>query len=513
MAGGMAVSRPKQGRAELYEGHITAYVILACIVAATGGSLFGYDLGVSGGVTSMDDFLKKFFRHVYERKQHHLRETDYCKYDNQLLTLFTSSLYLSGLVATFGASYITRSKGRRVSIIIGGLSFLLGAILNAAAKNLGMLIVGRILLGAGVGFSNQSVPLYLSEMAPAKVRGGTNNLFQLKTCLGIFVTNVINYFTNKLHPWGWRLSLGLAVIPALLMSIGGYFLPETPNSLVEQGRLQEGRQILEKIRGTKNVQAEFDDLVEASDVARAVKHPFRNLLQRRNRPQLVMGTCIPAFQQLTGNNSFLFYAPVIFQSLGMGNDASLYSAIMTGAVITFGALVSMFTVDRVGRRFLFMEGGTQMIVCHVIISILLKSNFGKGEKIPTGYGVGIVLLICIFYLLAYGWLWGPLSWLVCSEIFPMESLVVCVNLFFTAVIAQSFLALLCHLKYGIFLLFGGLVFIMSVVIYFFLPETKNVPIEEMRFQWAKHWYWKRFMDEYMDNDDENEKGNMTKAAA
>jgi MFS family permease len=103
----------------------------------------------------MDDFLKKFFRHVYERKQHHLHETDYCKYDNQLLTLFTSSLYLSGLVATFGASYITRSKGRRVSIIIGGLSFLLGAILNAAAENLGMLIVGRILLGAGVGFSNQ----------------------------------------------------------------------------------------------------------------------------------------------------------------------------------------------------------------------------------------------------------------------------------------------------------------------------------------------------------------------
>jgi len=208
---------------------------------------------------------------------------------------------------------------------------------------------------------------------------------------------------------------------------------------------------------------------------------------------------------------------VIFQSLGMGNDASLYSAIMTGAVITFGALVSMFTVDRVGRRFLFMEGGTQMIICHVIISILLALKFGKGEKIPTGYGVGIVLLICIFTA-AYGWSWGPLSWLVCSEIFPMEtrsagqSIVVCVNLFFTAVIAQSFLALLCHLKYGIFLLFGALVCLMSLVIYFFLPETKNVPIEEMRFEWARHWYWKRIVNDPTDEDDESEKRKMSKVA-
>ncbi|KAH9300528.1 hypothetical protein KI387_012111, partial [Taxus chinensis] len=421
MAGGMMIDGGvKKGRAQLYEGHVTPYVVIACIVAATGGSLFGYDLGVSGGVTSMDDFLKKFFPKVYHRKQHHLHETDYCKYDNQLLTLFTSSLYFSGLVSTFAASHITRNYGRRISILVGGSSFLIGGALNAGAANIAMLIIGRLLLGVGVGFGNQSVPLYLSEMAPPKIRGGTNNLFQLTTCLGIFVANVINFFTNKLHPWGWRLSLGLAIVPALLMTVGGIFLPETPNSLVEQGRLDEGRAVLEKIRGTKNVQAEFDDLIDASEIARAVKHPFRNLLQRKNRPQLVMACCIPSFQQLTGNNSFLFYAPVIFQSLGFGNDAALYSAIMTGAVITLGAVVSICTVDRLGRRFLFMEAGVQMVLCHVIISILLAIKFGKGEKIPTGYGVGIVLLICLFTS-AFGWSWGPLGWLVPSEIFPLET--------------------------------------------------------------------------------------------
>ncbi|KAK4373009.1 hypothetical protein RND71_008393 [Anisodus tanguticus] len=159
------------------------------------------------------------------------------------------------------------------------------------------------------------VPLYLSEMAPTKVRGAVNQLFQLTTCLGILIANFINYATDKIHPWGWRLSLGLATVPAAIMFIGGLFLPETPNSLVEQGRLQEAREVLEKVRGTTKVDAEFSDLKDASDAARAIKHPFRNLLQRKNRPQLVIADLgIPAFQQLTGMNSILFYAPSYFRA-------------------------------------------------------------------------------------------------------------------------------------------------------------------------------------------------------
>lgn len=110
---------------------------------------------VLGGVTSMDDFLKEFFHKTYARKQAHLKETDYCKYDDQILTLFTSSLYYAALLSTFGASYITRNKGRRFSILCGAVSFFLGAILNAAAQNIAMLIIGRCLLGIGIGFGNQ----------------------------------------------------------------------------------------------------------------------------------------------------------------------------------------------------------------------------------------------------------------------------------------------------------------------------------------------------------------------
>ncbi|KAI7990049.1 Sugar transport protein 14 [Camellia lanceoleosa] len=494
-------------RAHLYEHKITAYFIFACIVAALGGSLFGYDLGVSGGVTSMDDFLKEFFPKVYRRKQAHINETDYCKYDNQILTLFTSSLYFAALVSTFAASVLTRKKGRRASILFGSVSFFLGGIVNAFAQNIAMLIIGRTLLGFGIGFGNQAVPLYLSEMAPPKVRGAVNQLFQLTTCLGILVANFINYGTEKIHPWGWRLSLGLATVPASLMFVGGLFLPETPNSLVEQGRLEEGRQVLEKVRGTKNVDAEFDDLIDASNAARAIKHPFRNLLKRKNRPQLVIGAlAIPAFQQLTGNNSILFYAPVIFQSLGFGSGASLYSSTITSAALVVAALISMAFVDKLGRRAFFLEAGAEMIACNVAVAITLALKFGQGVVLPKGIGIFLVVVICIF-VLAYGRSWGPLGWLVPSELFPLEtrsagqSMVVCVNMIFTALIAQCFLAALCHLKYGIFLLFAGLICIMSAFIFFLLPETKQVPIEEIHFLFESHWFWKRYVTAADDDDD------------
>ncbi|KAL8189019.1 hypothetical protein R6Q57_029280 [Mikania cordata] len=500
MAGGGTMSNVKGGaRAEQYEYTITSYFIFACIVAALGGSLFGYDLGISGGVTSMDYFLKQFFPDIYIRKQDHLKETDYCKYDSQILTLFTSSLYFAALVSTFFASHVTRNRGRRATILWGAISFIVGGVTNAGAQNIFMLLIGRCFLGIGIGFGNQAVPLYLSEMAPAKIRGTVNQLFQLTTCSGVFIANFINNATEK-HTWGWRLSLGLATVPATLMFIGGLYLPETPNSLVEQGRLDEGRRVLEKVRGTKNIEAEFQDLVEASEAAKAIKHPFRNLLKRKNRPQLIIGALgIPAFQQLTGNNSILFYAPVIIQSLGFGSSASLWSSTITSGILVLSTFISMAFVDRAGRRFFFLEAGTEMIICMVAVAVTLALKFGQGVELPKGIGIFLVIMICIFEL-AYGRSWGPLGWLVPSELFPLEtrsagqSIVVCVNMLFTALIAQCFLVSLCHLRYGIFLLFAALIGIMTSFIYFLLPETKQVPIEETHLLWQKHWLWKSYCE-------------------
>ncbi|XP_078431871.1 sugar transport protein 14-like [Wolffia australiana] len=479
------------------EGRITGYFVLACVVGSLGGSLFGYDLGVSGGVTSMDDFLKEFFPRVYSRKQARLHETDYCKYDDQVLTLFTSALYLAGLAATFMAAPVTRRRGRRASIMLAAASFFCGGAVNAAATTVGMLIAGRILLGVGIGFGNQAVPLYLSEIAPARIRGAVNQLFQLTTCLGIVIADVINYFTARIHPWGWRLSLGLACVPAALMLAGGACLPETPSSLVERGRVEEARRVLERIRGTRGVEGEVEGLVAAAAAA-AGEDAWRNLVRRENRGQLVVGAVgIPAFQQLSGMNSILFYAPVIFQSVGFGSGAALYSAIITGSMLVLGALVSMAVVDRVGRRVLFLQAGAQMILSMGVVAVTLALKLGRGEELSRGLAAVLVVAVCTF-VAAYGWSWGPLGWLVPSEIFPLEtrsagqSLVVCVNLFFTAAIAQGFLASLCHLRWGVFLLFAALVLLMTCFVFFLLPETKRLPIDDVSRLFAQHWFWRRF---------------------
>uniref|UniRef100_A0A803QT90 Major facilitator superfamily (MFS) profile domain-containing protein n=1 Tax=Cannabis sativa TaxID=3483 RepID=A0A803QT90_CANSA len=225
-------------------------------------------LEFQGGVTSMPVFLKKFFPVVYKRTQEKGLDSNYCKYDNEGLQMFTSSLYLAALIATFGASYTTRSLGRRLTMLIAGIFFIIGTILNAAAINFLMLVLGRLMLGCGVGFTNQAVPLFLSEIAPTRIRGALNILFQLNVTIGILFANLINYGTARIKGgWGWRLSLGLAGIPAVMVTLGSLLVVDTPNSLIERSRLEEGKAVLRKIRGTKNIEPEFLDIVEASRTA------------------------------------------------------------------------------------------------------------------------------------------------------------------------------------------------------------------------------------------------------
>ncbi|KAG6505116.1 sugar transport protein MST3-like [Zingiber officinale] len=502
MAGGALVN---SGSGKEYPGKLTLYVLVTCVVAATGGLIFGYDIGISGGVTSMDSFLEKFFPEVHRKQQANRSTNQYCQFDSQLLQTFTSSLYLAALVASFFASGVTRAFGRKWSMFGGGVTFLVGAALNGAAKDVAMLIIGRILLGIGVGFANQSVPVYLSEMAPARLRGMLNIGFQLMITIGILAANLINYGTNKIKGgWGWRVSLALAAVPAGIITVGSLFLPDTPNSLLERGFPDRAQRMLRRIRGTHDVGAEYADLVAASEESKLVENPWANILQRRYRPQIIMALLIPFFQQLTGINVIMFYAPVLFRTLGFGSNTSLMSAVITGLVNVFATLVSIFTVDRLGRRKLFLEGGAQMIVCQIVVGTLIAIKFGtSGEgHFPKGYAAIVVLFICA-YVAGFAWSWGPLGWLVPSEIFPLEirsagqSINVSVNMLFTFVIAQAFLTMLCHMKFGLFYFFGGWVFIMSLFVFFFLPETKNVPIEEMVLVWRKHWFWGRFI---ADND-------------
>ncbi|PPS14538.1 hypothetical protein GOBAR_AA06049 [Gossypium barbadense] len=459
----MAFAGGIPGERGQYNGKVTLLVVLSCVVAASGGLIFGYDLGVSGGVTSMDPFLKKFFPNVYRRMKEGIKISNYCKFDSQLLTLFTSSLYLSGLVSSLFASTVTRVFGRKASMLVAGVAVLIGSALGGAASNLYMLVFGRLFLGIGLGFGNQSIPLYISEMALPKHRGAMNIIFDTGVGIGVLIANIINFCTEKIDGgWGWRISLSMAAVPASILTIGAIILPDTPNSLIQKdNNLEKAKRVLQRIRGTNDVRQELDDLLKASSISKTTKDPFKKILQRKYRPQLVMAAAIPFFAQMTGINVITFYAPILFRTIGLRESSSLLSAVVIRCFNVGCTFISMFVVDK-------------------------------------------QVLICI-YISGFGLSWGPLGWLVPSEIYPLEirsagqSITVAVSFFFCFLIGQTFLAMLCHMKAGIFFFFGGWVALMTLFIYFFLPETKNVPIEKVEQLWKEHWFWKRFVGDEVDD--------------
>ncbi|MED6125261.1 Sugar transport protein 5 [Stylosanthes scabra] len=429
----------------------------------------------------------------------------YCVYDSQVLTLFTSSLYLTGLVSSLLASRVTTALGRRNTMILGGCIFFSGAVINGGSEIIAMLILGRILLGFGVGFANQAAPVYLSEIAPPKWRGAFNTGFQFFIGVGVVTANLINYFTAN-HSWGWRLSLGLAAVPATFMTMGAFLIPDTPSSLVERGKIDEAKQALQKVRGpTTNVGPELEELIRISKAATTTmmmeqEERFVTIFERQYRPQLVMAFAIPLSQQLTGINIVAFYAPNLFQSVGFGNRSALLSALILGLVNLASILVSASIVDRFGRRFLFIAGGIQMLLCIIAVAVVLALTSGvEGtERISKVNSILILVLLC-FYAAGFGWSWGPLCWLIPSEIFPLkirspgQSIAIAVQLLTVFVLSQTFLRMLCHFKFGTFLFYAAWIALITIFIVLFLPETKGIPLDSMYMIWAKHWYWRRFV--------------------
>ncbi|KAI7844484.1 hypothetical protein COHA_001943 [Chlorella ohadii] len=462
--GGVVLARASALNVADYEGKLTWYVIIVALIASAGGLLFGYDIGITGGVEAFEEFQQK--ANVYNAKHGPNAEANNDPYWK--LQVFTSSLFLAGLFSSIFAGHITRHFGRKLTMIIGAVWFLAGAGLNAG---------DRIFLGFGVGMANQVVPLYLSEVPAGRDHrypGGPG-----------------------VQDWahGWRLSLGLAAVPALVLLAGGILLPESPNSLIERGHHERGRRVLERLRGTTNVHSEYSDIQEASDLAGKIRlrDSWKAMFTRPYSPMLTVTCLIAMLQQWTGN------VPVIFNSLGSGKSASLLNTVIIGAVNVVSTFVSILSVDKFGRRFLFIEGGIQMAAAQIVTGVVLGVEFSKHDNtLPNNVAVGVLIVICVF-VAGFAWSWGPLGWLVPSEIQTLEtraagmSAAVVINFLFSFVVGQAFLSMLCAMRWGVFIFFAGWVVLMTFFIIFFLPETKGIPVERIHARFAKHWFWGKWM--------------------
>ncbi|XXG39118.1 hypothetical protein AAC387_Pa01g0165 [Persea americana] len=240
-------------------------------------------------------------------------------------------------------------------------------------------------------------------------------------------------------------------------------------SLLERGHEEDALAILKTIRGVDNVEEEFSDLIKASK----------------------------ASKQLTGINAVIFYVPVLFQTFGFGGRASLMSVlplITALGVTVVHSIIRTLSADRDGRSLIFYHVGIRMVTCQVAIGVALPGMYAtpSSRREPLA-----VFLIC--YTLLYTWSWGTLGWLIPSEIFQLEirsmglGINACVNLFMTGVLAHAFLLAPCHLRFSLSFVFAVLIVLMILFTNYFVPETMDIPIENVSKVWKGHWYWSRFV--------------------
>jgi MFS transporter, SP family, sugar:H+ symporter len=215
----------------------------------------------------------------------------------------------------------------------------------------------------------QAAPLYLAETSPARWRGAFTTAYHFFLVSGTLAANVANYLTDRIPDWGWRVSLGLAAIPATIIVMGALFVPDTPSSLVLRGEHEKARASLQRIRGNDaNVEVEFKDIVHAvEETRRNEEGAFKRLRGKGYRHYLVMMVAIPTFFDLTGVVVIAVFSPVLFRTVGFNSQKAIFGAVIISLVSLCGVMLSTIVVDRCGRRFLFLVGGTAMMLFQVII--------------------------------------------------------------------------------------------------------------------------------------------------
>lgn len=458
---------------------ITPYLFLITLVATLGGLLFGFDMAVISGVLP---FVKVRF-----------------ELGPAAEGWFVSSALLGCILGVALAGELSDRLGRKRMLLSAAFLFLISAAGTASAPAFNLLILARMLGGAGVGVASIIAPLYISEISPAQFRGRMVTFYQLAVTAGILLAYLTNagllqlsvnlkgqdlgsILNSILLKDVWRSMLGLGIVPSLIFFTGVLFVPESPRWLIQKGRTGEATRILTRI--TDSDQAILDTRLIAGAMQEAESSSFRELFTPKLRKPLLLGLLLPLFSQFSGINAVIYYGPRILNDAGIPIGSALFGQILFGLANVLFTLVAIWKVDSMGRRPLYLGGS-------IGAAIALGAT---GICFATGHTSNFSLVSSIILFLAcFAFSIGPLKFVIATEIFPTAlrgramGLSILVMWIADAIVGQLTPVLLGSIGAAwTFWFFSACCLLSFVVVYLLLPETKGKTLEEIDGLWKQN---------------------------
>jgi len=437
------------------------FVYVAVGVAALGGLLFGYDTGVISGAIL---FIKTQF-----------------SLSSAMEEIVVSAVLVGAVIGAVIGGALTDRFGRRGLIIVAGIIFTVSAIGTALAPTVTWLIVARVASGIAIGIASFISPMYIAELVPAKVRGSLVAVNMLAITTGIVVAYLADYALSGIQ--GWRYMFGLAVVPSIILTVAMWCLPDSPRWLISKSRVDQAKRVLQRARIDSDVSAEIADIQKS--LGQQSGGGMAGLFLPSLRMPLIVGVGLAVFQQITGINTVIYYAPTIFKFAGITAAGPAILAGAALAMVMWGFhVLAIFLMDRVGRRPLLLTGVAGQIVGLAILGAAFQFQQLASFKSYIAIG-GLVIYVACF---AFGL--GPIFWLMISEIYPLKvrgaamSVATVANWAMNLVVAVTFLTLVDVLgRPETFWLYGMIAVFAWVFFYLLVPETKGKTLEQIESHW------------------------------
>lgn len=464
--------------------------VLLAIFIAFGGFLFGYDMGVISGCLIMPDFIRRFGQEGTDG-QYYLSSSR----QSIIVSLLSAGTFCGAIAQAFTSDRL----GRRGSILFWSAIFTVGvAIQTGTTYSLVQLVIGRYIAGLGVGSLSAIVPLYNGETAPKAIRGTILVIYQVQIISGIFLSYLFELGSHTINnSASWRLPIGLQMVWGIVLLSGMFFLPESPRHLLGTGRGDEARKVIAELNGVPEDNPLVIEIVEELDFAIKAENEggkatwlecfsTRNALWRRT----MNGMMLQFIQQLNGQNFYYYYGDTFFQSAGAGLSPYIIQTIL-GAVSVVGTLPALYFIETWGRRKSLLLGASTQAVCALIVAVV-----GHATLAPTGTptsaltarnraGGDVVITFAVFQVFIFGTTWGPTPWVYLGESFPLRvrpksiALGSATNWFWNFMLSFFSPRIVDRIGPMIMLVFFGMLVFGYIYVYFAIPETKGLTLEEV----------------------------------